>query len=79
MNLLNKCPVCGAALSIEKVEKLLRGGQNMAAITVEAGVCHKCGEMVFDADTVDRLERLRAKLNRNDVSDLTPMGNAYSA
>lgn len=51
----------------------------MAALNVQAGVCHKCGEMVFDADAVERFETIRQRLKNNEVADLTPMGNAYSA
>ena len=79
MSLLTKCPLCGTELSVETVEKLLRGGRHMATVKVQAGVCHKCGEMVFDADTVERFETLRARLKNDEVADLTLMGNAYSA
>ena len=79
MSLLTKCPVCGTELSNEAVEKLLRGGRHMATVKAQAGVCHKCGEMVFDADTVERFEMLRQRLRNDEVADLTPLGNAYSA
>ena len=79
MSLVSKCPLCGAELTIEIVEKLLRGGLNMASVKASAGVCHKCGEMIFDADTVEHFEHLRSKLQNDDVTDLTPMGTAYRA
>jgi YgiT-type zinc finger domain-containing protein len=79
MSLISQCPICGAELSVETVEKLVRGGRHMAAVKARAGVCRKCGEIVFDADTVERFEALRARLSKNEVADLTPMGNAYSA
>lgn len=79
MELVSRCPICGTELSVETVEKLLRGGQHMASVTAQAGVCHKCGEMIFDSDTVERFEKLRKQLNNNDVTDLTLMGNAYRA
>jgi YgiT-type zinc finger domain-containing protein len=37
------CPVCGGEMVEKEVEKLLRGGVNIAAVTAYAEVCLHCG------------------------------------
>ncbi len=78
MNITKSCPICGTTLVVEMVEKLLTGGGNMAMVEVQAGVCKKCGEMVFDAATAERFEDIRARLAKGKVSEFTPTGNAYA-
>lgn len=79
LKLISKCPACGSPLVREKVEKLLRGGNDVASITVEAGVCHKCGEIVYDAATVRKFQEIRDKLERKEVEDFQPVGKTYVA
>ena len=38
MKPFSKCPVCGGDTVVKEVEKLLRGGVNLAAVTVQAEV-----------------------------------------
>ncbi len=73
------CPVCGGELAEKRVEKLLRGGPNMATITVEAMVCLRCGERFYPELTVKRFENVRAKLARNQTDGLELVGGAYEA
>lgn len=79
MLLIDKCPICGSTLSIENVQKLLRGGDHMAAVQVKAGVCKKCGEIVFDAQTHNRFEEIRRQLKEEKVESLRPIGQAFAA
>ncbi len=74
-----KCPVCGGELVEKNVEKLLRGGNNTAVITVCAEVCLNCGERLYPQETVERFEQIRLKLERQDVADLVLLGRTYQA
>ena len=40
-------------------------------------VCLKCGERLYSAATVRRFEQIRAKLERQDVADLKPLGQSF--
>jgi YgiT-type zinc finger domain-containing protein len=59
------------------VEKLLRGGNHIAAVTVKAEVCLHCGERLYSRETVGRLEEIRAKLARQEVEEFEPMGQSF--
>jgi YgiT-type zinc finger domain-containing protein len=72
-----KCPVCGGEVVEKKVEKLLRGGGNTAAIKVSAEVCLQCGERLYDQETVRCFERIRERLKHDDVAGFSPMGQSY--
>ena len=78
MKLISRCPICGGQLTKEAVEKLLRGGSNVASIKVRAGVCHKCGEILYDALSVRKFQEIREKLERNDVAGFSLLGKAYA-
>jgi YgiT-type zinc finger domain-containing protein len=71
------CPVCGGPLIRKRVEKLLRGGVHTAVIRVEADVCQRCGERLYAAEVVRRLEEIRDKLARQDTSEFTPVGQSF--
>ena len=43
----SKCPVCGGEVVAKEVEKLLRGGNHTAVVTVQAEVCLHCGERLY--------------------------------
>ena len=55
----NECPVCGGELIEKEVEKLLRGGNHVAVLTVQAEVCLRCGERLYSQETVRRFEQIR--------------------
>ena len=73
------CPICGGELSEKRVEKLLKGGPNMATITVDALVCLRCGERFYPEATVKRFENVRASLARGQTDGLALVGGAYEA
>ena len=72
-----KCPVCGGELRSKKVEKLLRGGINTAVVSARADVCLHCGERLYSRGAVKHFEEIRAKLERGETSDLTPLGRSF--
>ncbi len=73
----SKCPVCGGDLFEKEVEKLLRGGPNVAVIRVTAEVCQSCGERLFSHETVKRFEDIRSKLEQEKVEAFQPLGQSF--
>ena len=71
------CPKCGGELVWQPVEKLLRGGVNVAVVSVPAEVCRRCGEWLFHIDAVRRFEQIRGQLARQETADFQPLGQAY--
>jgi YgiT-type zinc finger domain-containing protein len=63
---------------IEKeVEKLLRGGNHTAVLTVCAEVCLHCGERLYSKETISQFEQIRSKLLRQDLADFQPLGQSF--
>ena len=79
MTPFSKCPVCGGDLVAKEVEKLLRGGDNLAAVTVPAEVCLHCGDRLYSRETVSRFEQIRGKLARRQVAEFEPLGQSFQA
>jgi YgiT-type zinc finger domain-containing protein len=79
MMLFNKCPICGNEVVEKEVEKLLRGGNHTATVTVKAEVCTHCGERLYSKDTIILFEQIRSKLARQDFSELKPIGQSFKA
>ena len=72
-----KCAVCGGELLRKDVEKLLRGGMHIAALTASAEVCLRCGERLHDRQTIRRFADSRAKLERQQTAEFQPMGQSF--
>ena len=53
---------CGGEMVPKQVEKLLRGGQHTAVLTVPADVCLRCGERLYSDPTLRRFEEVRVDL-----------------
>ncbi|NIA31610.1 MAG: YgiT-type zinc finger protein [Actinobacteria bacterium] len=73
----NKCPLCGGEMVEKDVEKLLRGGKNTAVVRVRAEVCLHCGERLYSKDTIIYFEKIRSKLERQEISDFELLGQTY--
>lgn len=73
----SKCPVCGGEMAEKDVEKLLRGGNHVAVLSVKAEVCLHCGERLYSRETVGRFEEIRAKLTRQETKEFEPMGQSF--
>jgi YgiT-type zinc finger domain-containing protein len=41
------CPLCGGKVVEKGVEKIVKGGNDVAILIVKAGVCEKCGERFY--------------------------------
>ncbi|MBI5235248.1 MAG: YgiT-type zinc finger protein [Deltaproteobacteria bacterium] len=75
--LFPKCPVCGGQIADKAVEKLLRGGDNTAAIVVKAEVCLHCGERLYSSAIIRTFEEIRKKLENEDVKGLKVIGKSF--
>ena len=72
-----KCPICGSDMIEKEVEKLLRGGNNVAVIRVHAEVCSHCGERLYSEETIRRFEDIRKKLERKETTGFEQLGVSY--
>ncbi len=72
-----KCPLCGNAMIEKDVEKLLRGGKNVAVLKVKADLCLHCGEQLYSQEIVGRFEQIREKLSRQEIADFQLLGQSF--
>ncbi len=77
MKPFNKCPICGNEVVEKEVEKLLKGGNNIAVIKVTAEVCLHCGERLYSQETVRKFEQIRAKLAREETNEFQLLGKSF--
>ena len=77
MKPFGKCPICSGELVEKEVEKLLKGGVNTAVLKVRAEVCLRCGERLYAAETIQRFEQIRRKLERQEVTEFQPLGQTF--
>ena len=77
MKPFDNCPICGGELTKKKIEKIVRGGNHTAVIKVNAEVCLKCGEILFDEKVVKYFEFIKEKLKKQDTVDFTPIGQNF--
>ena len=77
MKPFEKCPVCGGELSAKKVEKILRGGNHTAVLSVAAEVCLSCGERLYDQTQVQRFEQIRHQLERKETQNFQVIGQSF--
>ena len=74
-----RCPICGGEVVSKQVEKLLRGGNDTAVLTVAAEVCLRCGERLYSDATVRHFEEIRDKLLHRETAEFEPLGTTYRA
>lgn len=72
-----RCPVCNGELVGKDVEKVLRGGAHTGVLTVYAEVCVRCGERLYDQETVRRFEQIRAKLEQQQTGEFQQLGLSF--
>lgn len=72
---LSRCVRCGATdLEDREVEKLVRGGDDVASLRVHATVCHHCGERYFPDEAIRALEQVRRDLSEGNVAGFRTLG-----
>ena len=69
-----QCPTCGDEMVAEKTKRILRCGIDAISVEVVAGVCHFCGEVIFDSRTwreLDRIEKMLADCDMDAIENLS--------
>jgi YgiT-type zinc finger domain-containing protein len=74
---VSKCPICGGEVVRKKVKKVVRGGDDVAILEVEAGICLKCGERVYSKETQEKFQQIRDQLRSGSTKTLKRVGNTY--
>jgi len=77
MRPFEKCPVCGGKMQTKKVEKLIRGGNNIASVIVKADVCLKCGERLYRKDDVKKFDEVRRNLLAENIGSYQLLGRSF--
>ena len=77
MKPFEKCPICSGTMTEKVVDKIIRGGNNTAIITVRAEVCRHCGEKLYAPETVREFDRIRDKLERQETGAFHPLGQTF--
>jgi YgiT-type zinc finger domain-containing protein len=62
----------------KEVEKVVKGGTDVALLKVRAGVCSKCGERLYDAETHSRIDAVRRDLLEKRHGTLRKVGIVYA-
>jgi ribosomal protein L40E len=66
---LSTCARCGSAdLEDKDIEKLVRVGDDVAALRVRATICRRCGEWYLSSDAIRSLELVRPDLEDGEVT-----------
>jgi len=77
MTPFERCPICGGEIVEKHVQKLVRGGQHTASVSVHAEVCLHCGERLYSPDTVRKFEEIREKLEREQLDEFVAVGQSF--
>ncbi|WP_456475867.1 YgiT-type zinc finger protein [Candidatus Pyrohabitans sp.] len=76
-DIVSVCPICGGDVVVKEVEKMVKGGNNVAIIKVKAGVCSKCGERIYSKETHEKIQRVRKELKEGLTNNFEPVGCTY--
>jgi YgiT-type zinc finger domain-containing protein len=77
MKYIKKCPHCTGEIIEKKVTEVLYGGIHTAFLTVNAGVCLRCGERLYTPDVIRQFEQIESKLEHQEISDFQPIGKSF--
>ena len=72
------CPICGGNVVEKDVEKIVKGGNNVAILKVKAGVCEKCGERIYTKEVHKKIEEIRSELKQRTTELYKPIGRTYT-
>ena len=72
---LSKCARCGSTdLEDKDIEKLVRVGDDVAALRVRATICHHCGERYLSSEAIRALDLARRDLEEGEVTRFRALG-----
>jgi YgiT-type zinc finger domain-containing protein len=73
------CYRCGNddAYELHTIEEPVTVGQNTAIVRVTAAICRFCGERLYDLPNRARLEAVRTRLERGEVTGFEAVGITY--
>jgi YgiT-type zinc finger domain-containing protein len=74
-----KCPVCSGDIMEKQVEEIIYSGNNALIINVPAEVCLKCGERLYSPEVIQKMESIKAKLEKNEIEGFKKIGQFYKA
>ena len=77
MTFFDQCVFCQGEMFHKDVDLLLRGGENVATITVQADVCLRCGHQLYDAQTSRKIGEIRKKLDSDQTEEFQPRGRHF--
>nr|QNO47402.1 hypothetical protein FLPANLNF_00021 [Methanosarcinales archaeon ANME-2c ERB4] len=72
------CPICGGEVVEKNVEKIVKGGNDVAILRVKAGVCEKCGERLYTKEVHKKIEEIRSELKHRTLGLFKPIGQTYA-
>ena len=72
------CPICGGEVVEKNVEKIVKGGNDVAILRVKAGVCKKCGERLYTKEVHKKIEEIRSELKQSTLELFKPIGQTYA-
>lgn len=77
MKAFDQCPACGGELIEKQVEKLLRGGDDVATVRVPAEVCTHCGERLYSVETIQLFEEIQSRLAQKQTKGFQLLGQSF--
>ncbi len=72
------CPICGGKVVEKYVEKIVKGGNDVAILRIKAGVCEKCGERLYTKEVHKKIEEIRSELKQRTTELYKPIGRTYA-
>lgn len=61
----------------KEVEKLLRGGTNIASVKTLAEVCLHCGERYYSPEVIELFEKTESELEKNETQNFKILGRSF--
>ena len=77
MSDVDLCAFCGGETFHKDVERLLKGGDNVATITVQADVCLRCGMQFYDPPTSRKMDEIKQQLAAGETEEFQPRGHYF--
>ncbi len=73
-----RCPLCGGYLEPDReVDRVVREGDDVALVRVQADVCGDCGEVLLHPGMADRVVKAKASLRAGMPATAAIVGRVY--